>query len=94
MAPMPTNTMAVISLVTGIASWVAIPVVGGVVAVVTGHIARGEIRRTGEQGNGFAVAGLMLGYLHLGALLVVIALLLLLFLGVLGAIAVGGFHSR
>jgi hypothetical protein len=87
-----TNTMAVVSLATGIASWIVIPVVGGVVAVVTGHIARKEIRQSGEQGDGFAVAGLVLGYLHLAAAALVILLLLLVFFGVLGAIYMGAGH--
>jgi hypothetical protein len=85
--------MALVSLCTGIASWVVIPIIGGVVAVVTGHIARREIRQTGEQGDGFAVAGLVLGYLHLATAALVILFLLLLFFGVLGAIVLGGPHS-
>ena len=40
----PTNTMAVISLVSGILSWFIFPVVGALVAVITGHMARNEIR--------------------------------------------------
>jgi hypothetical protein len=59
--------------------------VGAIVAVVTGHVARGEIRRAnGElEGDGMALAGLVLGWANL-ALLV---LALLLFLFVLGGIA-------
>lgn len=36
---------------------------GGVVPVILGHLARAQIRRTGETGDGMAVAGLVLGYL-------------------------------
>jgi hypothetical protein len=36
---------------------------GGVPAVVMGHVARGQIRRTGERGDGMAVTGLVFGYL-------------------------------
>jgi hypothetical protein len=60
----PTNSLAVVSFVVGIASYVALPLVGGIVAIVLGHLARGQIRRTGESGSGFALAGLILGYVN------------------------------
>lgn len=55
-----TNALAVLSLVLGIIGvWV--------VPVVLGHIARAQIRRTGERGDGMAIAGLILGYVLLAA---------------------------
>ena len=36
---------------------------GSVFAVVCGHMARAQIRRTGEAGDDAAIAGLILGYL-------------------------------
>jgi hypothetical protein len=39
-------------------------------AVPFGHIARGQIRRTGEQGGAFALTGLVLGYLGIAGLIV------------------------
>jgi hypothetical protein len=57
--PAPTtNGAAVASLVCGF-----IPIVGAIPAVILGHVARGQIRQTGERGDGMAVAGLVLGYL-------------------------------
>ncbi|MFD6157534.1 DUF4190 domain-containing protein [Nocardia sp. NPDC060256] len=45
-------------------------------AIPLGHIARSEIRTTGEQGDGLAIAALILGYLWTGCLIVfVIAIL-------------------
>lgn len=38
---------------------------GGLVAVITGHVARHQIRRTGEAGGSLALAGLIAGYLAL-----------------------------
>jgi len=76
-----TNTMAVVSLIFGIGCWVAIPFLGAIVAVVCGHVARGEIRRAPpgtQDGDGMALAGLILGYLHF----FLMALLLLLLLTV------------
>jgi hypothetical protein len=65
-APPPrTNALAIISLVAGCAQFF-VCLVGSIVAVVTGHIARRQVKRTGEQGSGFALAGLILGYVGLG----------------------------
>jgi hypothetical protein len=84
--PGETNNLAVISLVAGIGSFFAhiIPGVGGftvaIVAVVTGHMARNQIKQTGEQGMGMATAGMIIGYIHLALLgLVVIALIIAIF---------------
>jgi len=59
-----TNSLAVVSLVAGIISWFMCPFVGGIVAVITGHVARSQLKRSGEGGGGLATAGLILGYLH------------------------------
>ena len=87
MQPMPrTSTTAVLSLVFGILSWCVLPLVGAIVAVVTGHVARGEIRLAPPgtlEGDGMAVAGLVLGWTNLA--LMVLGLFLLLF--VFGGIA-------
>jgi hypothetical protein len=75
-----TNTLALVSLISGIASWIIVPVVGAIVAVITGHMAKREIRRTGEQGNTYATVGLVLGYLHLAVVLLVLAIVALVFI--------------
>ncbi|HVD01328.1 MAG TPA: DUF4190 domain-containing protein [Candidatus Dormibacteraeota bacterium] len=84
-AAIATNTMAVVSLATGIASWFVLPLVGGVVAVITGHLAKKEIRQTGEQGDGLATVGLVLGYLHLAVVALVVLVLILVFGAVIAA---------
>ena len=90
----PNNTMAVVSLVTGLGSFIAhlIPFVGGltlaVVAIVTGHMALGQIKRTGEPGRGFAIWGLVIGYVHVGLL----ALFLIFFFGFFLAL-IGGLFA-
>lgn len=58
----PTSGLAIGSLVCGIAEiftlgFAAIP------AVILGHLARAQIKQTGERGDGMAVAGLILGYM-------------------------------
>ena len=81
----PLNTLAVVSLAAGIAGYVLPhPFIGGLVAIVTGHIARGQIRRTGEGGGVLATAGLILGYVHLLLSVLVVGFILLVVLG-LGA---------
>ncbi len=63
-APRQTSALAVVSLVSGILGWLPLPVIGSIVAIVTGHLARGEIRREPGrlEGDGMALAGLILGY--------------------------------
>ena len=58
------STLAVVSLIFGVLGWTLLPVLGSIVAIITGHLARGEIRREPErlEGDGMAVAGLVLGY--------------------------------
>ncbi|MDR0593241.1 MAG: DUF4190 domain-containing protein [Bifidobacteriaceae bacterium] len=53
-----TNPLAIFSLVTGIIG-------GSVLSIIFGHIARSQIRRTGDNGAGMALAGLILGYIWL-----------------------------
>jgi hypothetical protein len=85
-----TNSAAIASLVFGIASWLVCPFIGGVVAVILGHVARGQIRRTGEGGGGLAIAGLILGYFHLAAAVVVTFIWLLLLGGLLAMLGTIG----
>ena len=46
---------------------------GGIVAVVTGHVARHQIKQTGEAGASLALAGLIAGYIAIGLFLAFIA---------------------
>jgi hypothetical protein len=69
----PTNGLAIASMICGIAE---IPTLGmaAIPAVILGHLARGQIRQTGERGDGMAVAGLVLGYLAIAGWALVILL--------------------
>ncbi len=66
-----TNGFAIGALVCGI-----VPVFLGIPAVVLGHTARGQIRKSGERGDGMAVTGLVLGYLwlSLAALIILVSI--------------------
>ena len=70
-APRQTSTVAVFSLVLGIAGWTVLPFVASILAIITGHMARAEIRRrpTDLEGDGLALTGLILGWLNVGMVL-------------------------
>src|SRR3954452_1268874 len=64
--PRPTNGMAIASL---ICAFVAAPV-----GIIFGHISLSQIKRTGEEGHGLAVAGLVISYvITVGPILVMAA---------------------
>ena len=69
--PQTTNGLAVASLIAGFLwmGWL-----GSALAVVFGHVALGQINRSGgrESGSGLAIAGLVLGYFGMLTLLLVI----------------------
>ena len=71
MPAQPTSGLAIGAMVCGIAEvftlgFAAIP------AVILGHLARAQIKRTGERGDGMAIAGLVLGYLGIAAWVLII----------------------
>ncbi len=70
-----TNGLAIASLACGLAQ-LAFGPLATIPAIVLGHMARGQIRRTGEQGAGLALAGLILGWgaVILGIVLIVVGL--------------------
>ncbi|MFM7272049.1 MAG: DUF4190 domain-containing protein [Actinomycetes bacterium] len=69
-----TNGFAIAALVLGCVGAFTCGV-GSVLAVVFGFIARSQIRQRGEQGNGMALAGIILGFVVI-ALFVIWALVL------------------
>lgn len=90
-SPAPTSTLSIASLMMGIISWVLLPVVGGIIAIVTGHLAKKEIRQSEGLlgGDGVATAGLVLGYANV-AISVCGCLVLLLFPALLAGVWIFG----
>ena len=88
----PTNTLAIVSLSLGIAAYIVLPFISGIAAIVTGHMARGQIKQSGEGGGGFALAGLILGYVNV--VLAVLAVgIIVIAVAIIGAAAVqSGSH--
>lgn len=74
----PTNQLAIAALVCGCAQ-VFFWLLTGIPAVILGHMARRQIRQTGEDGDGMALAGLILGYVGIG-LSVITAVLVIIFI--------------
>ena len=83
-----TSSMAIVSLVAGLLGWTFAPWLGSIIAIITGHMARAEIRRdpAGLEGDGLAVAGLVLGWAMI-LLSVFTILAIVLFFGGLAALA-------
>ena len=80
--PRGTNGLAIASLACGISQFMLGPL-PTIPAIVLGHMARHQIKRTGEDGSGLALAGLLLGWaaVVLGVLIVA------------GAVAVFAAHT-
>jgi hypothetical protein len=49
-------------MVCGIVQFFGFWLLAAIPAIVCGHIARRQIRQTGEQGSGMALAGLIMGW--------------------------------
>ena len=60
---LPFNSMAVISMVSALAGLLIFPVVGSLVAIITGHVALKQLKTTPGQGEALAFAGLITGYI-------------------------------
>ena len=66
-----TNGLALASLICGLAPFIFGPP-AAIPAIVFGHVARHQIKRTGEQGAGLALAGLILGWVTVILVIVLI----------------------
>ena len=82
-----TNGMAIGSLVSSLVGfvlgWAFSPLfLGMLVGIVLGHISLSQIKKTGEQGRGLAIGGLICGYLGTA----IFVLLMLGFLAIFGVL--------
>jgi len=74
-----TNNMAVAAFACGLGQLlVGFP--AGIAAIILGHKARRQIRQTGEQGDGLALTGLILGYAGTVGIAVLVVFALLFFM--------------
>ncbi len=87
-----TSGMAIASLIMGILGWTLLPWLGSVLALIFGYMARNEIRQRPNEleGDGLAVAGLVLGWLAIGLTAVALCLGVLGFCFLIGVAGVSG----
>lgn len=90
--PLPTSTMAVISLVAGILGFTVFPVLGSIAAIITGYAARNETRANPPtaSGDGMATTGIVLGWVSIAMALIGLCCAVAYFIFVIGLVAVGG----
>ena len=86
--PVQASSLAIVSLVSGIASWFVLPLIGAIIAVITGHMAKKEIRESAGRLSGIemANAGLVLGYVHLAVSFLAICVAIVIVLVALGLV--------
>ncbi|MBC7291977.1 MAG: DUF4190 domain-containing protein [Actinotalea sp.] len=87
-APVPpprTEPLAVVSIISAVLGLSALPGLGSLLGVVTGHLALRRIRTGGLGGEGLAKGGLVVGYIGLA-----IAAAVLIGIGFTLALRVGG----
>jgi len=92
----PTSTTAIVSLVSGILGWTFVPVLGSVLAIICGHMARSEIRRSNGtiDGDGMAIAGLILGWASVAMAVLAIVAIVLIFGGLAAFLAIVGANAH
>lgn len=72
-ATVPTNGMAIASLILGIAGLTVVPTIGSILALIFGYMGKRDIRQrpTETTGEGLATAGIVMGWI--GIVLTVLA---------------------
>ncbi|GAA0246410.1 hypothetical protein GCM10009527_048870 [Actinomadura nitritigenes] len=81
-----TNGMATAAMVLGLIGIVSCGTTS-ILAIIFGHVAQSQIKRTHEEGQGMATAGLILGYIVTGLWLIVWVFYLWLWAIVFGSAA-------
>jgi Domain of unknown function (DUF4190) len=79
----PTNGMAIAALVCAVLGL-------GPIAAILGHVARRQIRVTGEQGDGFALAGIIVGWVTTGIVVCICGAYFAVFATLFGTIGTVG----
>ena len=80
-ATLPSSPLAIVSLVSALLGFTFVPVIGGIVALVTGYMARNETRSVPPRasGDGMATAGIIMGWIQVGLLIVGVCCVILSF---------------
>lgn len=85
---LPTSTLAIVSLVAAILGFTMLPIIGSIVAIVTGYSARKETRAVPALvgGDGLATAGIIMGWIQVGLVVVGTCCFAAYFVFILGAV--------
>jgi hypothetical protein len=69
---LPSSTLAIVSLVSALLGFTFLPIAGSIVALITGYMARNETRSIPPRasGDGMATAGIILGWIQIGLLII------------------------
>jgi predicted acyltransferase len=86
MVPKKNSPLAIVSLVTGILGLLCCPFIPSLVAIITGVLAKKEIKQKPEQltGDGMATGGIVLGVV--GLIVMVIGVILQLTMGLINSL--------
>ena len=66
-----TNALAIVAMIASILGFIwVLPLIGGLTGAIMGHISLGQIKRTGEGGRGMALAGVIVGWIGVGLIVI------------------------
>ena len=91
--PKRTSVWAVVSLISGISNYLGFFIFGAIIALITGYVAKNEIRDGNGQieGERLASAGVILGWIGLGLALLAVCLFVAVAVGLTGGAIFGIF---
>ena len=86
---LPSSTLALISLISALLGFTFVPVIGGIVAIVTGYMAKQETRAVPPRASGdsMATAGIILGWVQIALLVIGICCAVIFFVFIVGLVA-------
>jgi hypothetical protein len=89
---LPSSTLAIVSLVSAILGFTLAPVIGTIVALITGYMARNETRSIPPRasGEGLATAGIIMGWIQVGLIVIGICCTIAYFVLIVGLFASSG----
>ena len=89
---LPTSTLAIVSLVSAILGFTFVPLVGTIVALVAGYMARNETRSIPPKasGDGLATAGIIMGWIQVALLVIGVCLTVISFVFIFVIFAASG----
>ena len=89
---LPSSTLAIVSLVSAILRFTFVPVIGTIVALITGYMARSETRSIPARasGDGLATAGIIMGWIQVALPVIGVCCAIAYFVFMVGIFASSG----